>query len=370
MKVVLLSFHVFTSERRAGFHFIAEEMARRENDVYFITVGVSPLSLVRNADHHADALAHGINHWRCVETSNVNSYVLYTPYHPVNLRNRLLNQLTETVFYNYGQCVQRLRSVVDNANVVIFESALGLLFIPWLEKKPHAKWIYRVSDDLPFLKPHPVMIDAECEALKLDLFDLVSCPSEPIFTRLQQFSRRVRLQQHGIDMSSYDACHTSPYKGQSDFVRANAVFVGMSHVDVQALEIMAKQNPDVLFHLIGKIKFSNNLNNVMVYGVLPFSDTVPFVKYADVGLQTRISKGDSGLRHSLKVQQYTYVGLPIVGPQSLDTGWGNYFGFPDEYSEDDVSGALRKALMSGRNDSARTHVRSWADLVNDMHNCL
>ena len=72
----------------------------------------------------------------------------------------------------------------------------------------------------------------------------------------------------------------NPYSGGP-----NAVFLGFWPIDVPFLRAAARARPDVTFHVVGQT-IDVPEPNIVSYGELPFRDTLPFVKHADVGLHT------------------------------------------------------------------------------------
>ena len=135
------------------------------------------------------------------------------------------------------------------------------------------------------------------------------------------YLNNIYLDFHGIDKKKFDEDLLSPYSQGK-----NAVFVGNSYLDFNFLEIASQAFPQVQFHIIGPFKKLNNSKNILFHGEMPFTETVPFIKHADVGLVCRKYKEDfEMLSDSLKVLQYAYAGLPMVMPDYLDSSRNNVY---------------------------------------------
>ena len=93
------------------------------------------------------------------------------------------------------------------------------------------------------------------------------------------------------------------------------------------------------------------------YPEMPFRDTVPFVKHADVGLQTIAYRpGVEVLTDGLKVIQFSYVGVPVVMPTFIKSSRPNVV----TYQPGDDRSAARAIETALAMDVARqTDVPSW-----------
>jgi 2-beta-glucuronyltransferase len=199
--------------------------------------------------------------------------------------------------------------LVKNADLFIFESCLGLFFSKKIKNKnTKAKIIYRVSDDLRLLKYHPDLY--KYEKILSSYADLISVPCKFMLTKFQEHDQKIRLQYHGIDKALFDRNYKNPYQSSG-----NLVFVGISHLDYEFLEIASKHYSNYYFHVIGPFAKKIKRENVIFYGYMPFIDTIPYIKYADAALQIRCNTPYvETLADSLKYQQYTYSRLPIISP--------------------------------------------------------
>jgi len=334
-RIVLISGHYLLSRRQAGFHWIARSFRDMGADVLFITAPISWLSWLRRDHRFQYPVRREAN--QIVEVADgLRSYVWMTPWHPANLRSRVLNRMADPLFCRYsGLELAGIEDSIREADVVIFESTPALLlYRRFRELAPKARFIYRVSDDLSLLRNHPRVLAAEAEFAPE--FDLVSVPSDALRMRFQTLTN-VALHPHGIQRSLFDVPVESPFSGR---FAADIVFVGNSHFDRTFLEISSRERPDFGFHIIGPIPGLPRASNIFAYGELPFAETVPFIRSASAGMQTvRYRPGIESLSDSLKVIQYSYCRLPILVPTFIRSDRPNFI-----YYEAGNAPSIRSAL--------------------------
>jgi 2-beta-glucuronyltransferase len=248
-----------------------------------------------------------------------------------------------------------LEPEVRAADIVIFESTPALLlFERFRELNPAARFVYRVSDDLRILAPHPLVLEVEREIAPL--FELVSSSSPTIHRRFAHLPN-ARVDSHGIDKRLFDTPSPSPYAGP-----LNALFLGFWTVDADFLTTATEAFPDVAFHFVGRHP-GVSADNVVVHGELPFEETVRFVQHASFGLHTvAFRPAADALADSLKVVQFSYCGLPIVAPSFLDAGRPNVVGYEPGDAES-ARAAVERALSLGRMPELRREIPSWEDVA-------
>jgi 2-beta-glucuronyltransferase len=106
---------------------------------------------------------------------------------------------------------------------------------------------------------------------------------------------------------------------------------------------------------------------VFAYGELPFMETIPYLKHADIGLSTLQTslQASASFTDSLKIIQYTYCGLPIVVPESLRSPRPNVFC----YVPHDVT-SIQEALLAARHfDRSKImtdDIRSWDEIAQNL----
>jgi len=360
-RAVLVTQHYWNSKRKAGFHQIADSLSRSGWDVLFFTAPISWLSVVRNDKRLKYPLREEACKIRVFE-NNVKSFVWFTPWHPANLRTELMNRISRILFGRYGNLpLGESEEYLRKADLVIFESGPGLLLWERIKKlNPTARMVYRVSDDLRLLKNHPLVL--ETEGKTAPEFDLISVPSKYIYDIFKGLPN-LRHHPHGIKRNLFDKYYDSPYplaKGP------NVVFIGDSFFDRDFLERASHLLPDYYFHIIGPIKNLPGRKNILAYGELPFIDTIPYLKYADIGLQIRsYFKGAESLTDSLKMIQYSYCQLPIVAPDFLKGARKHAFYYiPGDNGS--IKNALETALLYDRPKISTGDIISWDDLTIEL----
>ncbi|MDL2280196.1 hypothetical protein LJC15_06035 [Desulfovibrio sp. OttesenSCG-928-G11] len=365
--LTFISGHYYHSSRRAGFHNLADAAHRLGFRVNFITAGYSLLSYLRR-DYRTRAPGIRGNLNRAVEARPAFiSYVYFTAWHPMTLLIPALNRLSMKLMDRYGQGnLGELLPLVQATDIFIFESMSGLfLFERFRREKPEAKYIYRVSDDIRILgSTHPRLVELEREIVSS--FDCVSVPSSWMLGLFPDLPS-LRLDRHGLDCSGYDACTASPYEAGTK----NAVFVGTGYLDLDFLRFAATAHPNCRFHIIGPMADTLRLPNIHFYGEMPFAETLPYIKFADIGLGIRtFRKGyAASLTDSLKIIQYRYCGLPIISPDFLDLQRdGVVYYRPGDAAS--CAAALKEALALGCDASRAQEVRSWEDVMQDILNTL
>lgn len=363
MKTVsFITGHYYPSKRRAGFHNLADAALRLGYHVNFITVGYSLLSYLRN-DYRIHSTGIRKNHNRVISLrENLDSYVYFTPWHPMTLLLPFLNRMSMRWMDRYGQGdLGNLLPLVKKTDIFVFESGPGLfLFRRFQQENPAARMVYRVSDDIRILgSTHPRLIEWEREIVPD--FEYISVPSSVMLDMFPGVS--VALDRHGLDMQAYDACIRSPYEPGT----RNAVFVGTGYMDSDFLRAAATAHPQCLFHIIGPMTDTLHLDNVRFLGEMPFKATVPYIKFADVGLGIRtFRKGfASTLTDSLKIIQYRYCGLPIVSPDFLDLHReGVFYYHPGDPAS--CAAAMEHALQHGRHSEYADEVHSWDEVARNI----
>lgn len=358
---ILISFHLWNSKRKAGFHKIAESLIRMGYNVTFVTGSASYLSLLKS-DFRTPLIKNSKRNELIKINEQLSTFVVFNFAHPVNMRNGLLNSLSKKYFEGYKCFPEKLNVLNDQvakAELIIFESFPGLLWFEHFKKvNPDAKMVYRISDDIEFQNQHPIMIDHEKNIYKK--FDLVSAPSKYIYNKFYP-SENLKLHLHGIDKSAFDSRTDNPYATSN-----NCIFTGNSYFDSEFLKIAAVNFPDLNFHIIGNIPKEFISDNVFYYGEMPFENTIPYVKFADIGLHNlTYSKGVESFSDSLKVIQYSYNKLPIIVPDYIKGDRSNFIHYiAGEQSS--IIKAINEALNFNRNDFTPDPIFTWDELTSKL----
>jgi len=359
LKVVLVTGHYYNSLRRAGFHWLANAYYSMGWEVLFFTSTISTISRIRRDYRMQYPVIRERN--RMVSLAkNFYSYVWWTLWHPVHMRSDLLNLITTPLFKSYGNlCFNEAKDFIASSDLIIFESTPGImLFNSFKNINPNARYVYRVSDDMKnLLRVHPVVIEAEEKYASN--FDLISVPSEYMLNQFLNLSN-VKIHYHGINKAIFNNYYPNPY-GNNNMM--HAVFVGNSHFDHWFLDSASRQFPDIMFHIIGPIEVRAQRKNIKYYGELPFVETVPFIKWADVGLQNMLyTRGAESLTDSLKVIQYTYNKLPIIAPEFLRCSRDNMF-YYESGNDQSVKDAILETKSYDKSQIETEKILDWLELA-------
>lgn len=359
-RVVLVTGHYWNSKRKAGFHWLADAFLQSGWEVLFLTTSLSWLSVPRRDHRLGYGLWQELNQLR-QHSPQLWSYVAFTALHPANLRSPLLNKLCTPWFQRYGNQVN-LRSCEDwlrQSDLVVFESTAGLMLIDRLQAlSPRAQLLYRVSDDLRHLRSHPVVLAKEKKCLST--VDWLSVPSPSMYEFFKICGRAPHLEYHALRKDLFDRPSANPYT----MVGPNLVFSGVAYFDYDFLDRASQALPNWQFHILGPIRNLPRYPNIHSYGEMPFLETIPYIQYADIGLQTLTYRsGAESFSHSLKTMQYTYCQLPIVAPSYLTSDFSHWYSYKPGVTSSIVR-SLRQALEHRRSDISTAQVSSWYELVN------
>lgn len=360
-RAVLLTGHYWASRRQAGYHSIARSLLDKGWEVLFFTAPLSWFSILRR-DYRTQYPVYSERCRLIKKEERLWSYVWFTPWHPVNLRLRFLNRLSHGLFSKYGEfSLGESESFIKESNLFIFESSPALFLVKRMKQLcPHARMVYRVSDDLRLLGSHLALI--ELEQRLAPSFDLVSVPCQHIYNLFGELPN-ARLQYHGIRQDLFDGDYENPYPVTD---KPNLIFVGNSFFDHDFLERASYLFPKWNFHIIGPISKLPRRDNVIGYGEIPFKKTIPYLKYARVGLQIRAYfPGAESLTDSLKVIQYSYCRLPVIAPEFLRSNMSHIFCYKPG-DQNSIKDALSQAINFDRNKISVDHINSWDDLTDQL----
>ena len=361
--ITFITGHYYPSARRAGFHNLADAAHQMGFKVNFVTIGYSLLSYLRR-DYRTRISGIHANINRAVEIKpGFVSYVYATAWHPMTLLVPAINRLTMPMMDSYGRGkLGALLPIVRETDLFVFESTPGLFLFKRLQQEnPDARMIYRVSDDIRILRStHPRLIELEQEIAPL--FHTVSVPCSWMLDKFPGLPT-LRYDRHGLDTAAFDAVKDSPYEAGTK----NAIFVGVGYMDCDSIAHVAKGIPDCDFHIIGPMKDSINMGNTHFYGEVPFLETLPYIKFADVGLLTLryMKEASKSFSDSLKTIQYRYCGLPIVSPDFINLARDSVFYYQPGNAESCVR-AVREALSAGKDLSRGYEVQSWDEVMQTL----
>lgn len=353
LDIVIISYHYFGSKKKAGFHFLAKALNDMGHNVTFATGFFSLLSLIR-WDRRIKEKGFLKNILFARKIDGVTSIVNGTLFHPAaafpNSINNLFSRFVTPRSYLIKKC--------KDADIVIFESDPSLLYKNKLQYKHGCKTIYRVSDSLKMLGLPKQILDIE--KIIENTFTSISCPTKVIYDTFDTNNKH--LLHHGIQKKIFDTNHLpSPYMKDS----VNHVFIGNSYLDFDFLQIAAKNFPLHFFHIFGSFNSNKLPNNVIFHGYKSFSELVPYIKHANIGLHTVTNENNvaESLGDSLKVHQYSYCNLPIIAPSSVKTARSNFFRY-DYQNEASIIACIKSALDGPRQFDNPVH--DWNEVAQNL----
>ena len=360
---MLITYHHCDSKRKAGFHWLADAFYKMGWEVTFFTAAISYLSYL-NRNFRIKYIDKREKNKFIQIKDNFWTYIWFTNWHPVNFRFSVLNKFASGFFMNYSNLLKdkTVDDKVKETDLFIFESFPGLfLFLKFKEINPSARFVYRVSDDIRLFEPHQTVLDVEKKITPE--FDLVSAPNHSIFNKFEGLDN-LRLQYHGINKNLFDDKYENPYS--HDEKSPNLIFTGISYFDYEFLEISSKLFPNWQFHIFGPMEHIPKADNIKFYGELPYEKIIPYIKYADIGLQTlSYSKSAVSFPASLKDLQYTYCKLPIVALEFLKSDRNNMFYYKPGNKES-ICNALTNAQKFDKDTFDNSGIPSWEELAKEL----
>lgn len=340
-KYLIISAHDYRTPRRASMHFLADELAKK-GKVRFFSLRYSYLSS-RKGDMRQviDDRANRI------ETVNgVECFLWKTPLHPFNTRKPALRPFENILFELYKALPSKvLRDWIQQSSVIIFESGLAPIYFDLAKSlNPHARFIYRASDDLETINVadyvHKVFSRAAPEMNAI-------CMLSPRLADNIASQGNLYYVPNGVDPDLDSIGDPSPYTTPGP----HAVSVGSMLFDKAFFEFAGHAFPEVSFHVIGSglPRQPGYADNVIVYPDMKYADTVRYIKHATIGIAPYVSSqvpnylADS----SLKLLQYDYFALPSVCPHTVVGSYSSRFGYTPG-NNDSIRNALAGALAAPR----------------------
>lgn len=312
MNVLFLTGHILNAPRKASITFLAEAMARQGQQVSILSVGHSWVSYLKTDKPWK---THPRNRW-FGGILNMRGYVWFPVFHPFNMRHPLFNRLSRLIFRFFPLLLGR-HIFTEAPDLIVVESGPGLMLMPRLHTWfPKARFVYSVSDRLKTLGVHPIIMDAEQQ--ELSHFDLIQVPAQAMVADYPNLP--VRYVPQGLDMQAFQQANPSPYTPTD---RIHVISVGDMLFDPWVLETLATQRPHVVLHLFGKkATLGRAFPNVVEHGEVPFTEIVPYIQHARVGIAPYRPAPDADYlsQSSLKMIQYTYCKLPILAPTFAAAG--------------------------------------------------
>jgi len=360
-RILVVSRHFASEKRKTSIHFFIESLLAAGYKVDFVTVGISAVNRYKHDEVWQLVTNTVTNNWTTV-SSGLRSYVWVAPFHPFNLRNKLLNVLSEPLFSYYSRLLpEAVKRAVAGCDLIIFEAGVPLLLFDVMARlAPGAKTFYSAADRLSTLNVHPMILKAERKVVSR--VDLVRVPAAAMLEDFPSASN-VQYIPQGISKKIFDVENLNPYTGKT-----NAVSVGNMLFDPWMIDSLGKAFPEVTFHLFGGgLGSLVKGDNIVCYGEVEFAAIVPYLQHADVGLAPyRAEKNADYLaQSSLKIIQYTYCELPIVAPEFAVAGRLNGFGYIPANKTSLIS-AFVAATSFDRTSIDKSGVKTWSQVTDQV----
>jgi 2-beta-glucuronyltransferase len=351
-RYLLISGHDYRSPRRAGVHFVAQELAKR-GMLRFFSTGFSWLSYLRHDPRLSIAdRANAVENFAGVEC-----YLWKTTWHPFNWHVRALQGLSRLLFMAYRRRTPEVfKHWVASSDTIIVESGMAPIFMPEIERlNPTARKIFIVSDPLDTISVDP-FVSHELEKY-FARFEAVMVKSRRMAPSLPPHGN-VRYVPNGFDPNPV-VVGSTPYGAG-----IHAVSIGSMLFDRGFFDIAAPAFPYITFHVIGGGRHAARLNypNVKVYSEMPFRETLPYLKHAHFGIAPYDPEhvAEYLADSSLKLMQYASFGVPAVCPAVVVSDYAGRFGYIPGNAVS-VAQAIGGALSSGK--FAPPKLLSWPEVA-------
>lgn len=353
---LLVARHDYRTERKAGCHFLVDELAKLGRTRFF-SCTFSRLSSLKGDQRLP--LAARAN--RVETTANgVETYLWRTLIHPCRVPAPLA-PLMNAYVRHYGRHVPEvLETWIREADVILFETGGPELFFDLVKRlNPQALFVYLCSDSFDAINPAPYVRElAVGNALGFDKIMVKS----PLLGRLFPPGAPVFLTSQGFDKAELRRERGSPFAGG-----INLVSVGNMLFDPEFYRAVAPAFPEATFHVIGggpRAQTLKDLPNLKLYGEMKFGDTLAYLRHADAGIAPYGAAVEPYLADtSLKLGQYRVMGLPAICPEAVTGGYPGRFGYTPGDGES-ARAAVRAALAHGRFPGA--DLPSWREVTEDM----
>ncbi|MFK0163472.1 polysaccharide biosynthesis protein GumK [Rhizobium sp. NPDC090279] len=358
-KIVILTSHAFLrGYRKASIHFIASCWAQQGHEVYFLTIGHSWLTLLKDRSRFRALSQDQANRFQTV-AANLRAGAYLPPLHAFSSSNRFLNAANAVLFRLYGSYFPTFaRHAIANADLVLVESGSALAFFDKVKKlNPRACTLYFCRDLLRTIGAAPALQDIQ--AREITRFDAVCVPSERLGAMLPP-GGRVRVIPQGVDATLFDREQPSPYPPGS----RNAISIGNMLFDQTSIAAMAAAAPDVDFHVFGATWDGWVRPNITIYGERDFESIVPYLQHADFGVAPyRLTADEVYLAESsLKLAQYSYCGLPILLPDLVPFTRANGIAYRLD-GEVAWREKIEAALAMRRSAAFREGIMTWDEVA-------
>ncbi|MEN2785585.1 hypothetical protein ACFOKI_11770 [Sphingomonas qilianensis] len=359
MRFLIGTAHFFApTYRDAGMHRFAKALAAKGHHVDFITMGQSRLKQAMKRETRAYVAAADAAAAAGVNPPNIHAHVHRELVHPPS-GSAQIERLTAPLNRVYGRRPDAvLTAAAMAADVVILECGYALYWYEAIRRlNPDARYLAFYNDRLDLVGFRPEVL-ALADRL-LPEFDLVRTNAERLLDYLPAAAKGLYVPQ-GVDKEKIRFDSPSPYAPGT----RNIVSVGNMLFDDGAVRAIAAAAAPAngFVHVIGAA-MADPPANVIVHGELPFERTLPFMVHADVGLAPYrpVEGADYLVQSSLKIQQYSYCGLPILLSQGLGLEAANFIHY-DVAAPGGVEAPVAQALATPRDRTFGAKLLDWGEV--------
>ncbi|WP_126174441.1 glycosyltransferase family 1 protein [Altericroceibacterium xinjiangense] len=353
--VFLSAFHDYRTAKRGSIQQVADGLVELGYNVSFISTRYSYLSKITG-----DSRLFLWDKANWVESVNdIDCFLWRTSVHPFQSRNKVINAISARLYPRYSELPSRqFDRFIREADYVILESSVAAIFMRRIKRlNPDVKIIYYATDRLDTVGAHP-FIRERLEA-DVDLIHHICLRSPKMMSDFQWAAGKLYRAEFGIDADDFASVGANPYRSG----RRAAISVGSMLFDPTFFQRAAAHFPDVDFHVIGCGATFEAPANVLIHPEMKFVDTLPYVKYAAIGVAPyRPAPGVEYLAESsLKLAQYEYFALPAVCPSFAAGDVASRFGY-EPNDEASICEAVSRALGAAGTFAPRTFL-SWKEVA-------
>ncbi len=213
-----------------------------------------------------------------------------------------------------------LRRILDErgfGRVDLLWLATGSPMLPLLQRIPHRKSLYRLSDDTSAFPDTPRSYRALEEEV-LSRVDVVVATAASLAERASRFGSRVLLLPNGVDGSRFFGVDRNDAASGHPGRLRRIVYVGAldSWFDWRKVEALSRAFPEVEIRLAGPVRmdisWARNLANVQLPGPVSPEEVPRLLAGSDVGIIPFVDSPLTRSIHPVKLYEYFAAGLPVV----------------------------------------------------------
>jgi len=360
MKILFLTAQSFHPDaRKASTHFLASGLLSLGHDIYVLTVGTS-LARIAAAPHRSKGAFSYLSWKRDPDGlwKRVHFDLLHRPARERGIFSRILSRLASN---KLRKSALRQLGQID---AVVIASGLAVTYYDFIrETYPSARILYNAADALAGVGYSGPVLGAERRALATA--DAVRTPSA-LLAKAFPPGTNWTLVPHGVDKAVLEKEWPSPYPDGSQ----NAIMVGSTLLDWDALVAIAEAIPNINVHVFGIGPREGVPRNLLLHGEVAFAHLAPYMQHASCALAPYKLDAQSAYiaESSLKIRQYRVCGLPIVCPDTLAIEGEDVFHYDPE-ALSSISTVLHAALARGKQPYAK-HLPTWSEVALDIEKLL